>query len=438
LNAGLCGTGGDEGKLASGTIRYLGNKRRLAPRIGELVRGVLHPGGTVVDLFAGSSAVGRYLLPDYRVVANDVECYSYCIAKALIEDSGVGLSARESRRLLYRHYERNLNQLMAAFSGYLDKEKDFLGRPRAFRKYRDFCRHTPYVRTYRNTEVASRTTSVFRQSEEGVGGFPYSLFSTYFMNAYFGVRQCLQIDSIRYSIDQAAGPHCEPKDRVLFHQLVTALLYSLSHCVSSPGHFAQHAVSNNGAIHQYLLRERSKDMWSCFLGYIKQLFSRPVENGHVNLAVQEPALSLLVPSSPHHETISNDSIIYADPPYTADHYSRYYHVLNTLVLYDYPACEGRGRYRTGRYASPFSLRSQAKRQLGLLISKAANASVPVILSYLDDALVDLDAVADLCGMHFGTVDAIEVDYNHSNQGRATTSCSSRKARRKEMLYVCVP
>ena len=31
-----------------------------------------------------------------------------------------------------------------------------------------------------------------------------------------------------------------------------------------------------------------------------------------------------------------NKIVYADPPYTRDHYSRFYHVLETISLFDSP------------------------------------------------------------------------------------------------------
>lgn len=34
---------------------------------------------------------------------------------------------------------------------------------------------------------------------------------------------------------------------------------------------------------------------------------------------------------------NNVSFIYADPPYTDMQYSRYYHLLNIVAKYDYPA-----------------------------------------------------------------------------------------------------
>jgi len=416
----------------------LGNKRKLVPRIAELVHAILEPGQTVVDLFAGSCVVGRYLLGDFRVIANDVEHFSYCIARALIEDCDHAIGAEETTNLLWHHYRRNFEELSPAFREILAVEDEFLQKPHAFRKYGRFCTDTPYIGEYRERRCSTEMISVFERAQIGARDFPYCLFSTYFMNSYFGVRQCLQIDSIRYAIDQVAGPCDQPQNEVLFYKFITALIYAASRSVSSPGHFAQHNVPNNRNINRYLLRERSKDIWSGFLACVDELFANPLSNGLENLALKEDARSLLLPSSPYFHMISRNSLVYADPPYTGDQYSRYYHVLNTLALYDYPACEGRGRYRSDRYVSPFSLRSRAQAELNLVLANAAAASVPVILSYLDDGLVSLEALADLCNTHFRRVEKIEIDYNHSNQGRAAGTCSRRKARRKEMLYVCLP
>ena len=54
--------------------------------------------------------------------------------------------------------------------------------------------------------------------------------------------------------------------------------------------------------------------------------------------------------------LDNNTLVYADPPYFEEHYSRYYHVLNTLCLYDYPSLAvnpqthefSAGRYREDR------------------------------------------------------------------------------------------
>lgn len=60
-------------------------------------------------------------------------------------------------------------------------------------------------------------------------------------------------------------------------------------------------------------------------------------------------------------SLNNETLVYADPPYFKEHYSRYYHVLNTVCLYDYPAMAMNpqthelsiGRYKEDRSVSDF-------------------------------------------------------------------------------------
>ena len=51
------------------------------------------------------------------------------------------------------------------------------------------------------------------------------------------------------------------------------------------------------------------------------------------------------------------------PPYTDAQYSRYYHVLETLVTYSYPAISNVGRYPDGRFQTPFSHASKVKESM---------------------------------------------------------------------------
>lgn len=66
-------------------IKYLGSKRVLLPWILETV-GALRGVGTVVDLFAGTSRVGRALkAAGKRVVANDHNRYAACLARCYVQ-----------------------------------------------------------------------------------------------------------------------------------------------------------------------------------------------------------------------------------------------------------------------------------------------------------------------------------------------------------------
>jgi adenine-specific DNA-methyltransferase len=85
---------------------------------------------------------------------------------------------------------------------------------------------------------------------------------------------------------------------------------------------------------------------------------------------------------------TNVSVIYADPPYTDDQYSRFYHLLETLCLYDYPVVSRAGLYRPNRFQTAFSLKSKAQDALQKLIDASARAGADLVLSYPTNGLAN--------------------------------------------------
>ena len=84
-------------------------------------------------------------------------------------------------------------------------------------------------------------------------------------------------------------------------------------------------------------------------------------------------------------------VIYADPPYTRYHYSRYYHILETLCLHDTPKISttfpngkgglSRAIYRNDRHQSPFCIKSKAPKAFDELFKYAQKAQTSIVLSY---------------------------------------------------------
>lgn len=74
-------------------IKYIGSKRKLVPAILEAVAG-LADGGTVLDLFSGTSRVGHALkAAGYRVLANDHNSYAATIARCYVQADAEELEA---------------------------------------------------------------------------------------------------------------------------------------------------------------------------------------------------------------------------------------------------------------------------------------------------------------------------------------------------------
>ena len=87
----------------------------------------------------------------------------------------------------------------------------------------------------------------------------------------------------------------------------------------------------------------------------------------------------------------NVKTVYADPPYTRDHYSRFYHVLETIARGDAPAIAtvkihgetrfSNGLYRRDRHQSPFCIRSKAPSAFNDMFLAVSSTGRNLLLSY---------------------------------------------------------
>jgi hypothetical protein len=209
--------------------------------------------------------------------------------------------------------------------------------------------------------------------------------------------------------------------------LLAATLSTASHLVNSIGkQFAQpiRPRDKSGVPKRHVVKkiiaERGLSARSVFVGYLRQYERLSVaRRDHIAVradfreALAKPALK--------------PSVIYADPPYTRDHYSRFYHSLETIALGDDPTItksnlgggdiQSRGGYRAGRHQSPFCIKSKAPAAFSELFSGVAALRVPLVLSYSGyDPTMDarprvmaLDAVVSLAKQHFSDVQVEQLE-----------------------------
>ncbi|WP_428977785.1 DNA adenine methylase [Lichenibacterium minor] len=113
------------------------------------------------------------------------------------------------------------------------------------------------------------------------------------------------------------------------------------------------------------------------------------------------------------------SVIYADPPYTDDQYSRFYHLFETIALYDTPQLSGHGRYRTDRFRTPFSVKSTSAEALNALASGISDLGSDLVLSYPTNGLIYQRGVdpEKILSLHFEKVDCLStIEHSHSTFG----------------------
>lgn len=409
------------------TIWYMGAKTRLTADIVAAIERADPRAETVLDLMSGTAVVSQTLAASYRVVANDVQAYAAAIARAYLVHTDARRLARslDPERDLGAVYRENQAALLEAFAPAVALEDAFLeahglepdqvdplgGRlfpgpfdaPAVQRARRGLPRD-PAALAAAYREFALRGTPAFAETTDaraegpfrGAAGLftratvaarradprtrPYLLASVYYPNCYLGVRQAIAVDSLRCAID--ALPRREARDHYL-----AALLHAVSVATSATSHFCQPRGLGSDAEVKAVLARRALSIPSKLAAYSREIAATCAATPYHprNAVLSEDWREVL---GPRWDEVQAD-VVYADPPYTADHYSRFYHVLEVLTRYDYPALETMGgRLTKGRYPvrgtrprSGFCVRRQVERELTDLVRLTAERGAALVLSY---------------------------------------------------------
>ena len=120
--------------------------------------------------------------------------------------------------------------------------------------------------------------------------------------------------------------------------------------------------------------------------------------------------------------------VYIDTPYTGEQYSRFYHILETITKYDNPKLEFKAKYRTDRFTSNFSLRSEVKKEFKTMLNFLSNENKKVVLSYSNKGLIPIDELEFIFSKAFKHVKTLEHNYSHSTQGKGSIKL-------KEVLFI---
>lgn len=401
-------------------IRYMGTKRHVVPLVQRGLSQLPAEPKRFVDLFAGTCSVATEMSARMPVTCADALAFPLAIARPrLLTRSG---PAADIEKIL-RHAKTIATPRLAARSRQLKAERDALcGDVVGARSLLASARHVG--------NDASKAATANRAKRTGA----YSLTTLYFARGYFSTEQAVWLDAIRQAIDElypASIPEmqqsCSARDTAL-----AAWLTSASRVANSPGHTAQFLSAANASSKARVLRAWSRSVPNEFRQSAGIL--GPIGTGEWrarNRLIHADATTH-GPSDRHHYA---DAVLYADPPYTKDHYSRYYHVLETLFRYDYPDSHGQGRVRSDRHLSAFCYRSRVRAGFRALASKAALSGAPLLISYPEHGLLERDEL--LATLHpFGEVRcAGTLEHVHSTMG---ASKGAAKVKVKECLYLLQP
>lgn len=389
-------------------IGYMGTKKQLSGPVAAAAA-ECRP-GAFLDLFSGMCAVGSSISGSRQVWSNDSQIFASEVAQALFCSKHGPPHPFEAADLAFRTFRDNRAAVTTRFEGSLARECAALEAASA-------------------PTLARLFEEQLRARNRVVAAGMYDLFTSSFGGTFFGYAQSIEIDSIRAAIDFLLDGKTISSDT--HRWMLIALCVAMSKCSTTTGHFAQPLKPKPSNLRRFL-SQRGRSPWREWLSALSVL--APLGSSiwrQRNRVFRRDAVALLKALS---HSKNRPCVIYADPPYTKDQYSRYYHVYETAILYDYPTQSGRGQYREGRFTSAFSLASKVDAAMNALIKNCALLECDLILSYPSNGLLpdSQRRIPQLIAQHYGSAPRIhKIKHLHSTLGASKGAVKSAVT---EVLY----
>lgn len=223
-----------------------------------------------------------------------------------------------------------------------------------------------------------------------------------FQRNYFSETNAIKIDSIRLIIGNWYDKGLLEENE--FYILISSLIEAVT------------KVSNIAGTYGAFLKfdERRKD---------KELILEPIEvigSEYEHKCFCKDIFELI-------SSVSGD-ILYLDPPYNNRQYPPYYHILETVTLYDNPSIYGKtGRRPYRDKISPFCIKKEAGYALESIIKEAKFKHI--FLSYNTEGILSKDEIFKIMS-NIGHVECFEQDYKRYK----SNSNGEKKSKVKELIF----
>lgn len=434
-------------------IHYLGSKLRMLDSIEKALLEVADTHGAICDLFSGSGTVSKYLLHNYDVISVDIQEYSKVLCEAstsfidssvpaneIIDDIKNHLKTAEINNIfasLISHEKecieyaekgcyQQLYEIIECGSLYIFEHEGSVGLSRAL----EHAIKVSFDRLYANTNIAQADSMICR----------------YYGGLYYSYKQAIDMDCIARWVFEQNG--------IFKTKSLAALLSTASDLVNTVGkQFAQPLKVRNSkgelkkSLLNKILKDRNEDVYTTYERWLNYYLSIG-QTQHKHTMICDDYISAI-------DKLKGIPVaaVYADPPYTRYHYSRYYHVLETICLRDSPKVtttfpNGRGGisraiYRTGRHQSPFCIKSEAEEAFDILFQKVRELGVPLVLSYspfdaskaVTPRLQTIDQLIEKAKQYFEDVKVVSPGkFTHSKLNSVDKNFESNDE--AELLIVC--
>lgn len=366
-------------------MKYMGSKRAMLKNgLGEALDGAISGSNRVFDLFAGSAAVAWHVAQKYNVevIAADLQLYSTSLASAVISRTSAILDA-------------------AWIEGWFDRASSRLD---AEDRFRDAIKLQSRLQELPVDFIAKTARALCAAAED----LPISLsYGGYYLSPW----QSMWLDALRQAL---------PADEVLKSIALASLIQTASRVSASPGHTAQPFKANDTA-GRFLLEAWRRDVVALVKSSAIDIGSKYAQKK--GEAICGDALKVAELAQP-------GDLAFLDPPYSSVHYSRFYHVLETVARGFAGGAEGTGRYPppSERPHSDFSITSKSGRAFDLLLQTLADRGASAIVTFPAGAAsngLSGEAVKDIAEQHF-QIDLEKVSSRFSTLGGNTKNRTARR------------
>lgn len=312
-------------------MKYMGSKRSMLQNgLGTLLASEVPNAERFVDMFAGSAAVAAHVARrnSIPVLAFDLQTYSTVLAGAVL-----GRQRQLKWKPVWHAWFKRAEQRAMRLDFRLKRRLTIAEVERA----RQWC----------ETQTEMPITCAY-------GGH------------YFSPKQAVWIDALLATL-----PLKNPAKTVA----KAALIQAASRCAAAPGHTAQPFQPTRTAgkfLHEAWCRDIVMATRNA-LEALAQMHAKETGRAHVMDANEATA------------ELAKGDLVFLDPPYSGVHYSRFYHVLESIARGKVGEVSGRGRYpaESERPRSSYSVATEAPKALDDLLQKISAKGAKAILTFPD-------------------------------------------------------
>lgn len=434
-------------------IQYLGAKHRPLPIILSKTLEAIKPQTFVLDMFSGSSVVSQvFNLNGLNVISNDALQFNSVFAKTLlnIDRNEMDLTNIPNAVEELKSY-RLAVEFTNPFEELIIREKQLL-KERNTERLLELYFGIPQIDKvlFLNGDNKHEQTNFILNNIGKSAIDSYPLIANYYAGSYFSIQQALELDRLRNGIENL---YSENKiSNWQRHFLLTCLLNVSSKIVYTAGkHFAQPIKQENTlkteVLHKRFYEDRMKCVWEEFQKSSISLSLVALKNkfSGLNISLSDTMEALISKSS----ALPPTSVIYADPPYTAQQYSRYYHIPEVIFNYTYPRLQvvnGKatsGLYPDDKFKSRFCSKRDAYFAFADLFKFASDLNSSLIISYSSSLseetgnlrMIELEQIIDLGSKYLPTCTLEVLKFNFQYRQLNTAKKIIQTKDDKEFLIV---